>query len=802
VYLIVGMDFGTTNSGMSWFDGENVKLLPLDPANPNPAVARTALYISNDQNVAIGRDALNRYFDQNVGRPMKIKKVWVGEVEVYGADMYYVTDVYALMDVLSPGRLFLSIKSGLRDPDYSGTMVGHFYYSLETLVAVYLSLTKLRAERILGQEITGVVLGRPVHFSLDAKTDALAENRLLEAALNAGFREVYFQYEPVAAAYHYAATVGQTLNVLVFDFGGGTLDITIMRIDGKYRQVLATGGLPVAGDLFDQKLVRAKLPKHFGENSHYGPYNRRLPLPAWIFDLFSNWQTIIELQTPDNRRILSEIAQTADDRQGIEGLISLVANNYSLKMFDLIESTKRDLSKDLASLIRLQGPDFHVTELVTRSEFEQIISAEIQAIYKHIDETVKSAGLKHEDVDAVIRTGGSSEIPVFKYMLADKFGIKKIRAIDTFSSVTSGLGIMANAIATGEMAVTAQRKSALKRSMKNKSEENISPISLVLLQKRMAVQEDQSSAQSSLQAAGLVLLTAQGELDVVTLALELPEDGSANLPPKKSSHDTIRRALLVSAFSPLLVATSRYRFFLSTPAQLADLQHVGMEQNKFFHLRKDEFIMAISPWSEIRTHSKFVLVTTQGFTRAYPLEKISATIEGSATLQFDQPLPGSPVAMFGSDQDDQLVLIADSGRATRLVVKQLPLRGQHILKLRKDERIIHASSMESQGELLLVTAGGYGKRLPIEWIPGNKNRSSRGRKMISRPGVQAVIVADGDAPVWAITATKLIRLNTSDFPSDGSATTRTYSIFPLKDEPNIVGLLSPDQTESSETDVL
>jgi hypothetical protein len=74
--------------------------------------------------------------------------------------------------------------------------------------------------------------------------------------------------------------------------------------------------------------------------------------------------------------------------------------------------------------------------------------------------------------------------------------------------------------------------------------------------------------------------------------------------------------------------------------------------------------------------------------------------------------------------------------------------------------------------------------------------------MISRPGVQAAIVADGDAPVWAITATKLIRIDASDFPSDGSATTRTYPIFPLKDEPNIVGLLSPDQTESSETDVL
>ncbi len=402
----------------------------------------------------------------------------------------------------------------------------------------------------------------------------------------------------------------------------------------------------------------------------------------------------------------------------------------------------------------------------------------------------------------MIRTGGSSEIPVVRYMLADKFGIDKVRAIDTFSSVTSGLGIMANAIAKGEMEATAQRTSTLKRSMKSKSKENISPISLVLLQKRMAAQEEQASAQSSAQAAGLVLLTGQGELEVITLALELPEDGSANLPIKDYSRDTIREALLVSAHGPLLVATSRYRFFLSTLAQLVDLQQVGMEPADFYHLRKDEFITAISPWSEIRTHTIFVLVTAQGFARAYPLEKISVTIEGSTALQFDQPLPGSPLAMFGSDQDDQLVLVADSGRASRFVVKQLPRGGQYILKLRMEERIVYASRVESTGELLLVTADGYGKRLPIDWIPVNNNSGARGKKMISRANVRGVAVADGDAPVWVITPGKLVRVLGSTFPSDDAATTRAYPIPPLKDEQNIVGLLSPDQTESRETDVL
>ena len=100
------------------------------PTNVNPTIARTALYITNDHDITIGRAAIDLYFAQNAGRPVKLKKVWVGEVEVYGADMYYVTDVYAWVDNLSPGRLFLSIKSGLSDAEYQGTMVGRFYYSL------------------------------------------------------------------------------------------------------------------------------------------------------------------------------------------------------------------------------------------------------------------------------------------------------------------------------------------------------------------------------------------------------------------------------------------------------------------------------------------------------------------------------------------------------------------------------------------------------------------------------------------------------------------------------------------------
>ena len=147
---IIGMDFGTTNSGMAVFDGQAVHVLPLDPANNNPRVARTALYITNEQQITTGRAAINEYFERNMGRASKLQRVWVGEIEVRGGDMYYVDDLYIWMDVLSPGRLFLSMKTGLRDIHYTGTVVGPHFYTLEDLISLYLYVTRLRAEKLLG----------------------------------------------------------------------------------------------------------------------------------------------------------------------------------------------------------------------------------------------------------------------------------------------------------------------------------------------------------------------------------------------------------------------------------------------------------------------------------------------------------------------------------------------------------------------------------------------------------------------------------------------------------------------------
>ena len=229
--MIVGMDFGTTNTGAALFDGKRVRLLPLDPLSQTPEVCRSAIYMSRTGDYYYGSQAMSLYFNQNIGRPTRYRKVWVGQIMQVFADLpVFYRDVYVFEDEFSPGRLFTSIKTALRSQDYQGTVFRGNWYNASDLVAIFLMGMRLHMEQEIGQPITDVVLGRPVNFSIDPTEDRVAQSRLLDAAFKAGFTKVYLEYEPVAAALAYEQTLSKPETVLVFDFGGGTLDFTIMEI--------------------------------------------------------------------------------------------------------------------------------------------------------------------------------------------------------------------------------------------------------------------------------------------------------------------------------------------------------------------------------------------------------------------------------------------------------------------------------------------------------------------------------------------------------------------------------------------
>ncbi|MEI7646543.1 MAG: Hsp70 family protein, partial [Chloroflexales bacterium] len=294
----VGLDFGTTNSSAAVYDGSRLTLLPLDPVSSSPSILRSTLFITREGAAYIGRAAINHFTEGNVGREVVYEWKYLGDAEMTFAELGTQQQaLYVKVEVNAPGRLFRSLKTGLRDRSFRHTNVFGISYSLEELIAIVLRLIYERIEASIGQKVTGMVIGRPVHYAASREADALAFERMQAACRLAELPGVTFLDEPIGAALAYAREVRSAQHALVFDFGGGTLDVTIMRLDGRgRRQFIATDGVPVGGDLLDQRLVMGRLMPHFGEGATLGA--RRLPFPTHVLEHLSEWQTISDMTQP------------------------------------------------------------------------------------------------------------------------------------------------------------------------------------------------------------------------------------------------------------------------------------------------------------------------------------------------------------------------------------------------------------------------------------------------------------------------------------------------------------------------
>ncbi|HZU76851.1 MAG TPA: Hsp70 family protein, partial [Dehalococcoidia bacterium] len=122
--LSVGLDFGTSNSSVAVYDGTRLRLLPLDPPAPDPAVLRSLLYLTRTGDRYVGHEAFARHQADNIGRPVKLEWRPVGDVSMTFAEIGTITtEAYAIVDANEPGRLFQSIKTRLPDRVFTKTSV-------------------------------------------------------------------------------------------------------------------------------------------------------------------------------------------------------------------------------------------------------------------------------------------------------------------------------------------------------------------------------------------------------------------------------------------------------------------------------------------------------------------------------------------------------------------------------------------------------------------------------------------------------------------------------------------------------
>jgi len=437
----VGIDFGTSNSGVAVYDGQRVQLLPVDPKNVLPEVIKTVLYITKDYRASIGQEAVENYYRDNVNRQRRYVKQWAGEIDVRGADMFYVRDIYVYVDELKPGRLLQYLKTALRKDGYAGTQIFERYYTVGDLAKTYLSLLKQRAEDVLGESIKAVTLGRPVKFSESPEQDHKAQEILRQAASEAGFKEVDFELEPVAAALDYEQSITKPQNVVIFDFGGGTLDIAVMRLgDPRTRQVYASGGVDIAGSDFDRAIIEKRMLSHFGLG--------RVKHQPEIIDMIHaipDWMALPELGTPINKNILDKAIHAGTSPIQMKALQGLIYNDLAFTFYNRVEAGKIALSNEGATIISLEDKDIALWELYTRHQLETDIQHYLIDVEKVLLDTIAKSGLDVIEIDAVVKTGGSSNIPLFTEMLVSIFGKEKVKQSSSFTSVVAGLAIKSQA---------------------------------------------------------------------------------------------------------------------------------------------------------------------------------------------------------------------------------------------------------------------------------------------------------------------------------------------------------------------
>lgn len=440
----IGLDFGTTNSGAAVYDGQKLHLFALDRYCTTPTVLRSTLYITREHEIFIGREAIQAYYRQNTGRPSKMVRQYVGEIELTFAELpTFVKDVYILVDEMTPGRLLHSLKSELSS-GYEGTTLFGRHYTLEELIASYLREIRERVEEATGEPIDGVVLGRPVNYvgSRSTADNARAVDRLRHAAHLAGYETVEFELEPVAAALRYELTIDRPENVVVFDFGGGTLDITVMRLgDPADGSTFATGGVGIAGEAFDQRIIERLLLDHFGRGTTWG--DDRSPFPSQYVDALVDWQSIPSLNRPETLHFLQLAQITGDHPSRVRALESLLINNLAIRMIDTVERAKIALSSQRFTLVELSDEDINIWQPLTRSQFEWLIGEAARQIEDCLQDTLARSGFSAADIDTVIRTGGSAQIPLFIDMMSRIFGPEKVVLSDVFSGVTGGLAVRA-----------------------------------------------------------------------------------------------------------------------------------------------------------------------------------------------------------------------------------------------------------------------------------------------------------------------------------------------------------------------
>ncbi len=281
-----------------------------------------------------------------------------------------------------------------------------------------------------------------------AADDDYAIERLTQALNDAGFSEVVFEYEPVAAAYHYESTLDRDELILIGDFGGGTSDFSLLRVGPAVRdkeaaqsRVLGNEGLALAGDAFDARIVRRLVSPALGAGTLLKSGGKLLPVPNWVYFKLERWHHLSFLRSAETISMLKSVGAQALDSEKLHALLYLVQHDLGYQLHQAVQRVKVALSHADRSVFRFSHGEIDIQAEVTRAHFENWIADELHAIDQHVTALLSKTGVHPDRVDRVFLTGGSSFVPAVRSIFETRFGSEKIRTGDEFTSVARGLAL-------------------------------------------------------------------------------------------------------------------------------------------------------------------------------------------------------------------------------------------------------------------------------------------------------------------------------------------------------------------------
>jgi hypothetical chaperone protein len=412
----VGLDFGTTNSVAALsLPGHDVRLIDFAGPSGTTDVFRSALCFWEDDTrltgvaVEAGPWAIAEY----LGWPQGC-------------------------------RFVQSFKSVAANSSFERATIFEQRYSFESLGKAFLRRLTAHAGGAL-DDAGRIVVGRPVAYAGSNPDPTLARERYDK--MFEGFSgEIHYVYEPLAAAFSYAARLTDEATVLVADFGGGTSDFSIvhMKAPGAPRRFTALGhaGIGIAGDDFDFRLLDRLVLPQLGKGSQYRSFDKSLVIPASYFADFGNWSRLALMRNGRTMDQLRRLQKQADNPMAIARLIAVIDNDLGYPLYEAIGRVKCSLSSAASATFHFAGGGIDIIAAVSRESFESWIDEDLIRIEATVDAALAAAGVVSADIDRVFLTGGSSLIPAVRRIFERRFGTERVAAGGELTSIAHGLALI------------------------------------------------------------------------------------------------------------------------------------------------------------------------------------------------------------------------------------------------------------------------------------------------------------------------------------------------------------------------